>query len=654
MPSHLNRRKFLKAVGTSAATFTILQAGSARTYAANEKLSIACIGAGGRGAVNIRDTRSENIVALCDVDFERVADSFKNHDGLKIPNAKRYKDYRVMLSEMESKIDAVIVSTPDHHHFHASMAAIRLGKHVYCEKPLTHSIWEARELAKAAREAGVATQMGNQAQADKDTRLVQEFVMDNAIGPIREAHIWTDRPSRGLHGEYWPQGVPRPTDTPAVPAAFDWDLWIGPAPMRPYHPSYAPFKWRGWWDFGTGALGDMGCHYFDPVYRACARFGGFDAAAMAAFHRATRDAQPYLRFFDRLDYDLRRRLVHTAQGPAVFDRLATDAGMDEFRQGLDAMKAVRFVSSIEALQRFLNNDWARLKQNAQQVLAGQHAAVDAMRGALAGESVLAALAGAEGAFGAAVRGAGFEFDRESVAPQVAQQAQRLLAMQRVEQCIEVESVRQLVSRDANVAPSDVTSIHLWRFLRNAANARALLAEAARGGHALTDRDRDLTALARQRTEERVLARIRRNTMEMGSGWLGMGERMGWLISVSMLVCGIGITNAMLVSVTERFREIATLKCLGALDGFILILFVFESCILGVAGGFLGALLGSLIGVGRAISEFGFALPGGLPVTALLSGGALSIGAGVILAALAAVYPALKASRLAPMEAMRID
>jgi predicted dehydrogenase len=173
-----------------------------------------------------------------------------------------------MLSEMESRIDAVIVSTPDHHHFHASMAVIRLGKHLYCEKPLTHSIWEARELAKAARDAGVATQMGNQAQADKDTRIIQEFVMDNAIGPIREAHIWTDRPSRGLHGEYWPQGVPRPTDTPAIPDTMAWDLWIGPAPMRPYHPSYAPFNWRGWWDFGTGALGDMGCHYFDPVVRA--------------------------------------------------------------------------------------------------------------------------------------------------------------------------------------------------------------------------------------------------------------------------------------------------------------------------------------------------------------------------------------------------
>ena len=114
----------------------------------------------------------------------------------------------------------------------------------------------------------MATQMGNQAQADKDTRLVQEFVMDNAIGPIREAHIWTDRPSRGLFNEYWPQGVSRPTDSTAVPATLDWDLWIGPAPMRPYHPDYAPFKWRGRWDFGTGALGDMGCHYFDPVYRA--------------------------------------------------------------------------------------------------------------------------------------------------------------------------------------------------------------------------------------------------------------------------------------------------------------------------------------------------------------------------------------------------
>jgi predicted dehydrogenase len=148
------------------------------------------------------------------------------------------------------------------------MAAIRLGKHVYCEKPLTHSVWEARELTKAARQGRVATQMGNQAQASDQTRVVQEFVMDNAIGQIREAHIWTDRPSRGLFEEYWPQGVSRPTDTPSIPSTLAWDLWLGPAPERPYHPAYLPTKWRGWWDFGTGALGDIACHYFDPVFRA--------------------------------------------------------------------------------------------------------------------------------------------------------------------------------------------------------------------------------------------------------------------------------------------------------------------------------------------------------------------------------------------------
>jgi predicted dehydrogenase len=148
------------------------------------------------------------------------------------------------------------------------MAAIRQGKHVYCEKPLTHSVWEARTLTEAARKAGVATQMGNQAQAADETRRVQEFVMDNAVGPIREAHIWTDRPSRGLFNEYWPQGINRPSETPKTPDTLDWDLWIGPAPMRPYNPAYAPFAWRGWWDFGTGALGDIACHYMDPVFRA--------------------------------------------------------------------------------------------------------------------------------------------------------------------------------------------------------------------------------------------------------------------------------------------------------------------------------------------------------------------------------------------------
>ncbi|MAR13578.1 MAG: oxidoreductase [Blastopirellula sp.] len=262
MPA-INRRRFLRTAGSAAATFTILQSGSARTYAANEKLNIASIGAGGRAAGDIQSVASENIVALCDVDATRAAGMFQ-----RFPQATRFHDYRQMLEKMDSQIDAVIVGTPDHHHFHASMAAIQRGKHVYCEKPLTHSVWEARELTNAARRAGVATQMGNQAQASEQTRVIQEYVLDNAIGQIREAHIWTDRPSRGLFGEYWPQGVNRPTDQPSVPNTLKWDLWLGPAPERPYHSAYLPFKWRGWWDFGTGALGDIACHYFDPVFRA--------------------------------------------------------------------------------------------------------------------------------------------------------------------------------------------------------------------------------------------------------------------------------------------------------------------------------------------------------------------------------------------------
>jgi len=263
----MNRRNFLTSTGSTvagAATFTILQAGSARTYAANEKLNVASIGAGGRATADITAlAKTENIVALTDVDWRNAAPMLRKH-----ADAKRFKDYRKMLDEMSGEIDAVVVATPDHHHFHASMAALKLGKPVYCEKPLTHSVWEARELTRAAREAGVATQMGNQAQADEQTRIVQEFVLDNAVGQIREAHIWTDRPSRGLFDEYWPQGVDRPAGTESVPETLDWDLWLGAAPDRPYNPAYLPAKWRGWWDFGTGALGDIACHFFDPVFRA--------------------------------------------------------------------------------------------------------------------------------------------------------------------------------------------------------------------------------------------------------------------------------------------------------------------------------------------------------------------------------------------------
>ena len=227
---------------------------------------------------------SENIVALCDVDKNHAAHIFK-----KYPKAQQFTDYRQMLDQMK-EIDGVVVATPDHHHAFAAMEAIKRGKHVYCEKPLTHSVWEARRLAQAAREAKVATQMGNQGQASEETRRLCEFVWADAIGKVHEAHIWTDRPSQGLFKEYWPQGVARPTDTPPVPATLDWDLWLGPAPMRPYNPAYLPFKWRGWWDFGTGALGDIGCHAMDPVFRALKL--GAPLSVQAASTRVNEETYP--------------------------------------------------------------------------------------------------------------------------------------------------------------------------------------------------------------------------------------------------------------------------------------------------------------------------------------------------------------------------
>lgn len=261
----VSRRQFVKGIAGAIAAFQVVPGsvlGLNGATSPNEKLNIAGIGVGGQGRSDLNNMNTENIVALCDTDWSYAAGTFKQY-----PNAKRYKDYRKMFDEQKD-IDAVVVATPDHHHFFASMYAIMNGKHVYCEKPLTHSVWEARRLAIAAREKKVATQMGNQGQASEETRRLCEFVWDGAIGNVYEAHIWTDRPSNGLFKEYWPQGVDRPKDTPPVPESLDWDLWIGPAPSRPYHPIYHPFRWRGWWDFGTGALGDIGCHAFDPVFRA--------------------------------------------------------------------------------------------------------------------------------------------------------------------------------------------------------------------------------------------------------------------------------------------------------------------------------------------------------------------------------------------------
>ncbi len=262
----MGRREF---IGTSALAIGGLTIVPARAVAGlghvapSDKLNIAGIGIGGMGRSDLEDVaKTENIVALCDVDWNNsVENVFQLY-----PKAHRYKDYRVMLDKQKD-IDAVVIATPDHTHAIISMEAIRRGKHVYTEKPLTHTVYEARMLTEAAREHKVATQMGNQGQAGDAPRRLQEMIHDGAIGSIEEVHVWTDRPNRGLADTYWPQGVKRPEDTPPVPESLDWDLFTGPAPLRPYHPSYHPFRWRGWLDYGTGALGDIGCHSFDAVFR---------------------------------------------------------------------------------------------------------------------------------------------------------------------------------------------------------------------------------------------------------------------------------------------------------------------------------------------------------------------------------------------------
>lgn len=255
MAHKMDRRTFLKGAAIGGFSFLFLRdSRMVFGFPQNEKLNIAIIGAGGQGRANLQGVSSENIVALCDVD-ERLAYNARQ----RFPNAKFYKDFRKMLTEMRSQIDAVVVSTPDHTHAIASVAAMRMGKHVYCEKPLTRTLWEARLMRDTARRYKVATQMGNQGTASNGLREGVEVLQAGILGDVTEIHIWSNRP-------IWPHGIARPKEEGIVPDGLDWDLWLGPAPARPYHEAYHPFRWRAWIDFGTGALGDMGCHTMNMVF----------------------------------------------------------------------------------------------------------------------------------------------------------------------------------------------------------------------------------------------------------------------------------------------------------------------------------------------------------------------------------------------------
>jgi predicted dehydrogenase len=269
----LSRRELVGAAAAVAA-FTFVPKhvlGAAGQPSANNKLNIAGIGVGGRGAADIDGVSSENIAFLCDADLRSAAGTIKKH-----PNAKIYRDFREMLEKEHKNIDAVVIGAPDHIHAPAAIMAMKMGKHVYCEKPMAHTIYEARKMTEVAKETGVVTQMGNQGHAGEGLRLYWEYIHDGAIGTVKEVHVWTDRagtPERA----WWPQGIGRPTETAPVPDGLNWDLWLGPAKWRPFarfpngrggEATYCPFNWRGWWDFGCGAIGDMAVHNADPAFFA--------------------------------------------------------------------------------------------------------------------------------------------------------------------------------------------------------------------------------------------------------------------------------------------------------------------------------------------------------------------------------------------------
>ena len=259
---NLSRRNFL-GTAAAAAAFSLVPRhvlGGPRHVAPSEKLNLAGIGIAGKGADDLNQASTENIVALCDVDLDHAAKTIR-----KFPQAKIYQDYRKML-EQEKSLDGVLIATPDHTHAIIAMAALQAGKHVFCQKPQCYDIFEARTLSKAARESGLVTQMGIQGHSSEAARTVVEWIGAGAIGEVREVQAWCSLSYYPWGHAYWSSKLSeRPQETPAVPAQLDWDLWLGPAKARPYHPTYHPGSWRAWWDFGNGMMGDRGAHTLDPV-----------------------------------------------------------------------------------------------------------------------------------------------------------------------------------------------------------------------------------------------------------------------------------------------------------------------------------------------------------------------------------------------------
>ncbi|MDH6341704.1 hypothetical protein M2480_000839 [Parabacteroides sp. PFB2-12] len=299
--SNISRRSFLQRGTAAAAAFTIAPSailGKSHGYTApTDKLNIVGIGIGGRGAGVLRGLETENIIALCDVDWKYSKPVFE-----KYATAKKYWDYRKLYDEMGQSIDAVMIATADHTHAIIASEAMTMGKHVYCEKPLTHSVYESRLLTKLAAKHQVATQMGNQGSSDEGVDLVCEWIWNGEIGEVTKVEAFTDRP-------IWPQGLPTPEKADRVPSTLNWDLFTGPAELRPFNNIYHPWNWRGWWAYGTGALGDMACHILHPVFKGLKL--GYPTKVQGSSTLLLRDCAPQAQYV-RLTFPARDNMPKVA------------------------------------------------------------------------------------------------------------------------------------------------------------------------------------------------------------------------------------------------------------------------------------------------------------------------------------------------------
>jgi len=391
----------------------------------------------------------------------------------------------------------------------------------------------------------------------------------------------------------------------------------------------------------------------DDAYLQEARaWGGFSQTEMDQYKAEAAVATRYLEFFDRLKYVNRLRLIPNTTGAAIFDRLSEPRKFDVFVTTFKSIKSLRFSTSFSEFQAFLSR-WPKIRQNSERIQAGHGLAIGRLRASIGDKTVLEALTDTL-AFTGLARQSGFLLD-EATAFSLGRQAKLVLARTFLEETIADLDMQKVLASNLDILPTEVTLKSLWKLLSQKKSAENYLQELAQRGELPEGLNESVVLqLSRTYQEEIKLTRAERQSADADSSMMGIGERMGWLVLISIIVCIVGIANVMLMSVTERFREIATLKCLGALDGFIMLSFMIEALLVGIVGGFGGSILGIVIGLGRMFMAFGSLLFEALPVQALIGWMFLSTFMGILLAVVASAYPSFKAARLAPMEAMRVE